>query len=135
MRVGRDAAPPGVATQPRPGAALGAKPGGRTTRTPCGPRPVEGKLPRMPRGAPVGAIGESQMAPRNAPIGAPSPSIRGTEKEKDYGRIPAPAKELGPLSLCCLTTEYGNRRRVGKGAHHGALPLHRTAAAPCPRVD
>src|SRR6266508_4379870 len=32
-------------TQSRPGAALGAKPGGRTTRTPCGPRPVEGKLP------------------------------------------------------------------------------------------
>src|SRR6266511_266980 len=99
MRVGRDAAPPGVVTQPRPGAALGAKPGGRTTRTPCGPRPVEGKLPRMPRGAPVGAIGESPMAPRKAPIGAQSPSIRGTEKRREYGRIPAPEKELGPAKL------------------------------------
>src|SRR6266511_2901766 len=99
MRVGRDAAPPGVATQPRPGAALGAKPGGRTTRTPCGPRPVEGKLPRMPRGAPVGAIGESQMAPRMAPIGAPSPSIRGEGKKKRIRANPRARIKTGAALL------------------------------------
>ena len=74
------------------------------------------------------------MAPRMAPIGAPSPSIRGTEKDKEYGRTPAPEKELGPAKLCCLTIEYGNHCRVGKGADKVRMPFQVHIAAPCPRV-
>ncbi len=58
-----------------------SKPGGRTTRTPCGPRPVEGKWPGMPRGAPTGAYYKfSACSARH------TPRIEGMEKRRALPR-------------------------------------------------
>src|SRR6266545_8215281 len=65
-----------------------SKPGGRTTRTPCGPRPVEGKWPGMPRGAPTGAYYQVQRL-----LGAPHPSHWGMGKETGS---PPPEASEGP---------------------------------------
>src|SRR6266545_2675111 len=78
-------------TQPCPGAALGEKPGGRTTRTPCGPRPVKANCRKC------------RVLPKFSACSARHiPSFEGKGKETGH---PAPDPSPGPaerwLFLVC----------------------------------
>src|SRR5215813_14550606 len=103
----RKATSPGGGGEP----SRGTKTAGRSDRS------VEGVKPEMPRGAPngethpysasdpqatghPGAIREDlRVIQVTRRFGAPFPSFGGRENRRDYGRIPAPAQEQGPMTL------------------------------------
>src|SRR6266542_1972312 len=124
MRVGRDAAPAGVAdTATSPGGSWN-KPSAAHYRRPSSPGPVVGKLPSMPRwragwrDAPVqcvGPVGHGSFPKQKLRedlraiqvtrhLGAPYPSLGGTGKETGH---PAPAQKSGAsIALASLLSSH-----------------------------
>src|SRR5262245_38557983 len=109
--AGRDAVPAGVEdTAMSPGGSWEFA-GSSALRTPVGPGPVKGKSPGYRDGASKDADApvlvrqtrRFRVARRSDPRDVPAksgtcafrraiPLVRGTEREKDYGRTPAPSK-------------------------------------------
>jgi len=128
-RRGTGAAPAsgGLTQPPTPGGTRAASPA--TTSRP-GPTTVKGKSQdaalarRKARGVTLHAQGPAIRArpelrnsgpvwrnPGHAPCGAPSPSMRGTEEERNEGAPLAQSRKQGPVSLGLITwTERQPRR-------------------------
>ena len=106
-------------TQPRSRAASRANVTEYYGSVPSGRRSTRKRM--IPRGAPLGAFGESPMAPRIAPSGAPFPLDSGERKRAKSGESPRPSKATGAGMALAMRFDFP---QYARGWIWRRVPIH-----------